>query len=324
MISRSDIAKTFRNAGPMLNAPSAPNPQAIAQQQQDDQRRREMAKRQARKPTDKNLPDGLDDVIIGDGVQRYRKLRDVERRMDAVMMRKKLEITDTINRTHTRYRTLRLWISNTAENQPWQRTDTDLESFDFNSDTPARYKVKIEGRLLDEDEGLEEDQLANGSEAQDGDAMDTDGPPKTPARPDRAKLSRFFKQITIDYDRDAGLQDNFNQIEWKKPESRPKQGPDSSDSANFDCLTIDRISDENINITIKLYRDDQPERYKLLEPLARLLDTDEDDRAGVVFGVWNYIQEMGLQEDEESRRIKCDETLRAVCLHLTSNQSRMH
>lgn len=315
MISRSDIAKTFRNAGPMLNAPSQANPQHLAQQQVEEQRRREMAKRHARKPTDKNMPEGLEDVVIGDGVQRYRKLRDVERKMDAVMMRKRLDITDSINRNLRRYRTLRLWISNTAENQPWQRTDTDVDSYDFNSDTPARYKVKIEGRVLEEDEGLEEDAVANGTAAQDGDAMDTDATSKSPSRGEKTKLSHFIKHILIDFDRSTGLQpDNFNQIEWKKPDVRAKQPIDTSDVANFDCLTIDRMSDENINVTIKLYRDEHPERFKLLEPLAKLLDTEEDDRAGVVMGIWSYIQEMGLQEDEESRRIKCDDNLKAVRL----------
>jgi SWI/SNF-related matrix-associated actin-dependent regulator of chromatin subfamily D len=56
------------------------------------------AKLRSRKPTDKNVPEGVDDCIIGDGVQRYRELRDVERRLDATMMRKRLDIQDAVNR----------------------------------------------------------------------------------------------------------------------------------------------------------------------------------------------------------------------------------
>lgn len=58
----------------------------------------ELAKRRARKPTDKNIPDGVEDHIIGDGVQRYRDLRDLERRLDATMTRKRLDIQDAVNR----------------------------------------------------------------------------------------------------------------------------------------------------------------------------------------------------------------------------------
>lgn len=58
----------------------------------------ELAKRRSRKPTDKNVPDGVEELTIGDGVQRYRELRDVERRLDAAMMRKRLDIQDAVNR----------------------------------------------------------------------------------------------------------------------------------------------------------------------------------------------------------------------------------
>jgi SWI/SNF-related matrix-associated actin-dependent regulator of chromatin subfamily D len=59
---------------------------------------RERAKMRSQKPTDKNLPEGIEEYIIGDGVQLYRDLRDVERRLDATMMRKRLDITDAVNR----------------------------------------------------------------------------------------------------------------------------------------------------------------------------------------------------------------------------------
>lgn len=63
------------------------------QAQQEAQRNAvDLAKRRSRKPTDKNMPDGVEDVIIGDGVHRYRELREVERRLDATMMRKRLDV----------------------------------------------------------------------------------------------------------------------------------------------------------------------------------------------------------------------------------------
>lgn len=59
------------------------------------------AKLRSRKPTDKNIPEGVEDCVVGDGVQRYRELRDVERRLDATMMRKRLDIKDAVNRNVT-------------------------------------------------------------------------------------------------------------------------------------------------------------------------------------------------------------------------------
>lgn len=79
---------------------SVPLTQAqIAQQQQAAAIQFEMAKRRSRKPTDKNLPDNVDDCIVGDMAMRYRDLRDFERRLDATMTRKRLDIVDSVNRS---------------------------------------------------------------------------------------------------------------------------------------------------------------------------------------------------------------------------------
>lgn len=76
-----------------------PHAQAQMQQQvQAQQQASEMAKRRSRKPTDRTIPDGVEDAIIGDGVQRYKQLRDFERRLDATMTRKRLDIVDSVSR----------------------------------------------------------------------------------------------------------------------------------------------------------------------------------------------------------------------------------
>jgi SWI/SNF-related matrix-associated actin-dependent regulator of chromatin subfamily D len=74
-------------------------PSQIQMQQESQKLAIEMAKRRSRKPTDKNIPEGVEDCIIGDGVQRYRELREVERKLDAAMMRKRLDIQDARNRS---------------------------------------------------------------------------------------------------------------------------------------------------------------------------------------------------------------------------------
>lgn len=89
--------------GPMVSGghPQAPQmtPAQMQQQVAAAAQKSELAKRRSRKPTDKSIPDGVEELIIGDGVQRYKELRDVERRLDAAMMRKRLDIQDSVNRT---------------------------------------------------------------------------------------------------------------------------------------------------------------------------------------------------------------------------------
>lgn len=97
MISAKDLRETI---GPMVGAhpQSSLTAAQLAAQQAAQVQANDRAKMRSRKPTDKNLPEGVEDCIIGDGVQRYRELRDVERRLDATMARKRLDIQDNVNR----------------------------------------------------------------------------------------------------------------------------------------------------------------------------------------------------------------------------------
>ena len=283
------------------------------------------ASRKAHAPTDRNMPDGIEDLIIGDGVQQYKTLREVERKLDVIMMRRRLDMQDSMQYQSKRYRTLRIWVSNTVDNQPWQGHSLDENTFDFNTGEEATYKVKIEGRLLDEDDGddtseKDSDEVEDGNTAtqeNDGDATEQDqgtatSKPSTPS--DRTKFSHFFKAITIDFDRGKSINaETPTAIEWKKP-AIPPNSANLPAAADFDCLEFERKSDENINCTINLYRDEEPERFLLSPELADLLDTKEDDRASILYKLWEYVKAMNLQQDDEKRRFNCDDRLRHVCL----------
>ncbi|KAF2749849.1 SWI-SNF complex subunit [Sporormia fimetaria CBS 119925] len=312
LITKADLDYLFRQAGPI--PPQHPPPPQhyttahMQAQQRAEAERREKMRRLALTPTDRNIPDGVEDICIGDGVARYRELQEVERTMDAMIMRKKLEVADSIY--HPRapvWGTMRVWISNTAENQPWQSTDLDPETFDFDTGTSATYRVKIQGRLLDEnpDVGLEDDD----EEEKDADAMDEDSAEasKTTTPPKPTVFSQFFSSITIDFDRAKSLQpDNFTQIEWKRPENA------AAKDANFTQLEFERKSDENINVTINLHRHLNPDRFRLSKGLSELLDQDEDDRAGIMMKIWEYARAEGLQSDEDDRKFACDAQLKAL------------
>jgi len=329
-ISFADLERTYRaSSGPMVPPPNAHaaaqqqpqlNATQIQQQRLEELRRQDAARRISKKPTDRDVPDELSSVVVGDGVDRYAKLRDVERQLDAVMMRKRLDISDNLQRRYTRREgVLRVWVSNTADGQPWQVDEeggglNEDGLFEFAESSRATFRVKIEGKLLEdplttEDKGSREDEK-DGEKEDEATAAD-----KKPALQQRPRLSHFFKSITIDFHRNPALQpDGYSAIEWKKPQlgpPNPSYDPNSAE-VSFDTLEFERKSDENINVTINMVRDEKNERFKLSPLLAEILDTEEEDRAGAVQGIWEYCRAMGLQEDEDKRSIVCDEPLRKV------------
>lgn len=74
------------------NAAQQMSHQQIAMQQQAIAHDRELAKRRSRKPTDLNISQEIQDLVPGG--DQYGKLRDFERRLDAVMMRKRLDVQE--------------------------------------------------------------------------------------------------------------------------------------------------------------------------------------------------------------------------------------
>lgn len=306
----------------MASGPQHPVPVAqLAQQQQAAQQASELAKRKSRKPTDKSMPDGVEDCIIGDGVQRYKELRDFERRLDATMTRKRLDIVDSVSRNAKHYKTLRIWISNTVEDQPWQSNASGgLDSFDFPVNLESSYRVKIEGRLLeDEDETEKDDEPKTSGGLDTSDKMDTDTPTKPKPKPVSAKpgqryrFSHFFKALTVDFDRSRARVGPDATVEWRKPDRTPTSS-NLPAAADFDELTFKRNGDENQNITINLFRHEDPsnETFELSPELAEVVDMQEGTRQEVVMGLWEYVKLMGLQEDEEKRNFRCDDLLRRV------------
>ena len=276
------------------------------------------------------MPEGVDKLIVGDGVQQYKKLREVEGKLDSVVMRKRLDMQDQVTSIGggigalPKMKKMRIWISNTVENQPWQGGGMEESAFDFNMENEASYKVRIEGQLVEEEDEDEKDEESDNEDERkrgekenvDMEAESSKDAPKSahslPPPRKKTKLSHFFKGITVDFDRNKNLQpDSMTQVEWKKPSIAPN-ATTLPPGADFDSLEFERKSDENINCTINFYRDETPERFLLDKPLSELLDTTEDDRASVVMGIWEYIKVMGLQQDEEKRQIQCDEKLKAV------------
>ena len=231
-------------------------------------------------------------------------------------------VTTANNWALQRWKTLRIWITNTAENQIWQGNGLNVDTFDFNSNLEPTYRVKIEARLLDDDEDNDSDgQEETKDGADDPDRMEEDGPTDSKAKtskPPRYRFSHFFKALHVDFPHSSGGAEQS--VEWKKPE-RVGGSPNLPAAADFDELTFKRNGDENLNVTINLIRHEEPERYALSPQLEDIVDMHEATRQEIVMGLWEYIKMMGLQEDEEKRNFRCDEILRSVsyyCCHYKS------
>jgi SWI/SNF-related matrix-associated actin-dependent regulator of chromatin subfamily D len=185
-------------------------------------------------------------------------------------------------------RILKIWISNTAKDQPWQNADRPLDenAFDFDMGQIPTFRVRLEGRLIDPDTN------------------------ELPPPEKRRHFTSFFKQITFELDRDKDLYPDGNLVEWKRTLPQPGQAP----FEEKDAIEFERKGDVNVNLTVKLVLDASPERYKLSAPLADLLDTKEDTRTGIVMALWEYVRFNGLQDPDDKRWINCDEALKNVCI----------
>lgn len=101
-------------------------------------------KHYTQKPTDKNLSTKFDSILPDTAV--YRKLQDLERRMDATFTRKRLDLGDLQARMLKQKKTLRLFVSNTSANQAWQIDPDNMTDFQ-----PPSWTLNIEGNVEGED-----------------------------------------------------------------------------------------------------------------------------------------------------------------------------
>jgi chromatin remodeling complex protein RSC6 len=178
----------------------------------------------------------------------------------------------------------------------------------------ASYRVKIEGRLLD-NEGEETEQSApQDASTEDGKGSSESASKQNPA--EKPRFSHFFKSLTVDFDRSRFRTGNEQTVEWKKPDASSRNQPAANlpAAADFDELTFKRNGDENQNITINLFRQESPERYQLSPELADVVDMKDATHQEAVMGLWEYIKLLGLQEDEEKRNFRCNEPLKKVSL----------
>uniref|UniRef100_A0A2M4BKN6 Putative swi/snf transcription activation complex subunit n=1 Tax=Anopheles marajoara TaxID=58244 RepID=A0A2M4BKN6_9DIPT len=138
-----------------------------------------------KKLADKILPQKVRDLVPES--QAYMDLLAFERKLDATIMRKRLDIQEALKRPMKQKRKLRIFISNT-----FYPSKDGLEG-DTNADgSVASWELRVEGRLLEDNKS---------------------DPTKI-----KRKFSSFFKSLVIELDKDLYGPDN-HLVEWHRTHS---------------------------------------------------------------------------------------------------------
>ncbi|KAI9355752.1 SWI/SNF related, matrix associated, actin-like protein dependent regulator of chromatin, subfamily d, member 1 [Pilaira anomala] len=224
-----------------------------------------------KRPTDKNMPPKIESFVPESKL--YTDLVEFEKKLDATIMRKRLDIQEALGKPNKIRRTLRLFISNTVVDQ--SSSTEDVNNFDLHNGNVSSWALRIEGKLLN---------VSN---------------EKT--QPNQ-KLTSFFRSAIIELDRDPNLYPEGNIIEWQKQPNTP----------DFDMIEIKRKGDMNVKCKIILNLDSNPQKFKLSPALADLLDVKMETKPHIVMGIWNYCKNHKLQDVEDKRLIRCDNRLAQI------------
>lgn len=226
------------------------------------------------RPTDRSISAKVE-ALVPDS-KLYHELRDIERRLDAVITRKRFDIQDAINKGSKIKKTLRVFVSNISSDQPWQTADKKLDNhaFDFDTGIIPTWTLRIEGKLL-EDINVTKEQY---------------------------KFSNFIKSIVVELDKNTRVFSDKSIAKWHK----------SSSNVEFDGLEIKRRGDMNVDVKISIYLNEYPEKYKLSPKLSQILDMKSETRPEIIMGLWEYIKFHKLQDEEEKRIINCDDNLKEI------------
>ncbi|XP_055913544.1 brahma-associated protein of 60 kDa isoform X2 [Eupeodes corollae] len=139
------------------------------------------AVKKKKKLSDKILPQKVRDLVPES--QAYMDLLTFERKLDATIMRKRLDIQEALKRPMKQKRKLRIFISNTF--YPSKEPTGDGEE-----GAVASWELRVEGRLLEDNKG-------------------------DPTTKIKRKFSSFFKSLVIELDKELYGPDN-HLVEWHR------------------------------------------------------------------------------------------------------------
>lgn len=237
------------------------------------------------RPIDRTIDSKVQEIVPE--AQLYTKLASAEKWLDAAVSRKYADMQERVRSMSKHKRTLRIFVSNLAHDQPWQGSlqHLDPNAFDFESNYIPSWTLRMEGKLLENDQAY---------------SIDGNEHSRQPTGPKHGtKFSAFLRSITVEIDRPSDLYAEPNVVEWNR----------LSTPSSFDGFEVRRKGDTNVNVKILIRKEHNPERYKLTPKLANLIGITEDTKQNIVLAFWRYIKHFKLQDSQDKRLINCDTPL---------------
>ncbi|GAA0152905.1 chromatin/chromatin-binding, or -regulatory protein [Lithospermum erythrorhizon] len=231
------------------------------------------ARKKKQKVPERQLQDRVAAILPESAL--YTQLLEFEARVDAAMIRKKMDIQEAIKNPPCIQKTLRVYVFNTFANQ--SQTIPKKPNAE-----PPTWTLKIVGRILEE--GMDPEQAAMFQKA-------------SPMYP---KFSAFFKRITISLDQK--LYPDNHLIVWDSARSpAPQEG-----------FEVKRKGNQEFTANIRLELNYMPEKFKISPALMEVLGIEVDTRARIIAAIWHYIKARKLQNLDDLSYFNCDPPLQKV------------
>ncbi|ODN72925.1 hypothetical protein L202_08340 [Cryptococcus amylolentus CBS 6039] len=297
-------------SAPAYSSTPGQQPNAAQAAQQAELKRRAEAEADSRrtKHTRPPLPPPHVLAALVPDSPAFLELMKVEQKLDWTLMRKKAEVNDALGKPTRVKRALRVFVSNTAHDQDWQKElDAAAAGLAPTGEASASRAEgdkaeKAEGDVTMEDPSApkkKEVDVSNGDGIAgwilkiEGRLLDSGN-----VRLDRTKrkFTTFLKSAIIEFDnREAPTYPEGNIVEWH---ATAHQGPP------LDGFEILRRGDQNVPCRITLHVSHYPERFKVLEPLKGLIAVHEATRAEVLSAVWKLVKVTGSQDKDDGTIVR--------------------
>ncbi|WWC95792.1 hypothetical protein V866_002658 [Kwoniella sp. B9012] len=319
-------------AGPSNPAQAPPYPQQPQSQVSTDNKRRADgdadAVRRLKHPRPPLPPPHVLQSLVPDS-PAFTDLLKLEQKLDWTLLRKKAEINDALGKPIRVKRTLRVFISNTAHDQEWQKAqaepapeplptaaegtpaaengeekkegDGDVSMTDVAAAATATTATTatLPPQQESKTETLGPDVDVNTGKGIAGWVMKIEGrlldSGNTRLDRNKRKFSTFLNRVVVEFDnREAPTFPEGNIVEWHTQNLAPP----------LDGFEILRRGDRNINARIIIHLSHSPDRFKVLQPLADLIQMKEGTRSEIINAVWKLVKVVGAQDKDDGTVIK--------------------
>ncbi|GAA6050943.1 hypothetical protein JCM3770_005335, partial [Rhodotorula araucariae] len=260
-----------------------------------------------RKPTDRSLPTsftpalppsvdlGASDLALAaslDSLDKlgdaYKRLQDIERKVDWTVARKAVEVTDKVSgavgRGEPFRRTLRIHVTATARDQPWQLSRDELAK-EGEKDAVSAGEVKPEA-------GADKIRVPRVEVRVTGEVLEDERYPAS-----STPFTTFLHRLVLETPtRDPAVTPVGSQpLSWTRPRELQPGAKLPSALETSHPLSAPQDGETALQLRLALYvAHPAGDRYALHPELASVLDTSEADRVGVLEALWAYAKSKGL------------------------------